>query len=68
MVTSILFKLATSIALKLLTSEALQDLLIWTVEKLAASTKTNVDDELVVMIKKHLHAADEGKEKPLVGE
>lgn len=65
MVTSILFKLISSVALKLLTSEALQDLLIWSVEKLASSTKTHVDDELVAMIKKHLAAADAGQEKPI---
>ncbi len=60
---SILMKLAGSIAMKLLTSDALQDLFIWSAEKLAANTKSSVDDELVDIIKKHLEKADEAKKE-----
>ena len=52
-------KVLLSIAMKLLTEEALEALIIFALDKLAKSTKTTVDDELVVFVKKSLGKADD---------
>jgi hypothetical protein len=52
--TSALGKVLLSIAVKLVAEDALEDLLIFGLAKLAGSTKTAVDDELLALVKKHL--------------
>lgn len=62
LIVSLLSKAMLSIAMKLLASAALEDLLVWLADSLAKLTKTNVDDELVTVIKKALgHPVDEVK-------
>lgn len=51
---NVLGKVVLSMGMKLVAEEALEDLIIWAMEKLAASTKTKVDDELAAIVKKHL--------------
>lgn len=51
---SILLKTLLSLGIKLLTEKYLEELIIWILTKLAKSTKTKVDDELVEITKKHL--------------
>lgn len=44
-------KVLMSIGMKLLSEKLLEQLILWGFEKLAASTKTKVDDELYAMVK-----------------
>jgi hypothetical protein len=50
----IALQMLISLGTKLLTEALLEELLIFTLEKMAKLTKSKVDDELVDMIKKHL--------------
>ena len=47
-------KVLLSIGMRLLSEAVLEQLLVWVLEKLAASTKTKVDDELLEMVKSAL--------------
>lgn len=47
-------KVLMSLGMRLLSEKLLEELLIWLLEKLAASSKTKVDDELLEMVKKAL--------------
>ena len=51
---SFVLKTLVSIGTKLLTEALLEELIIFTLEKLSKSTKSKADDELVSIIKKHL--------------
>lgn len=48
---TLLPKVLLSIGIRMLSEETIEKLLIWGMEKLAASTKTTVDDELLQMVK-----------------
>lgn len=49
-----LLKMLTGMAMKLLSEKLLEELLLWCLKKLAESTKTKVDNELLAMVEKHL--------------
>jgi hypothetical protein len=51
---SILLKMLVNLGTKLLVEELLEELLMFSLKKLAKSSKTKVDDELVKIIEKHL--------------
>ena len=53
---SALVSTLTGMLTRLLTEKALEDLLLWAAEKLAASSESKMDDELVAKIKGHLDA------------
>lgn len=58
-----LSKLLMSLLVKLLAESALEDLLVFLLKKLSESTKTQVDDELLAIVQKHLgRAADQPKQ------
>ena len=48
---SVILKAAARIGLSLLMGKHMEDFLIWVAEKVAASTRTTVDDELVKIVK-----------------
>lgn len=50
----LLLKILMSIGMKLLTSDAILDMLLFVLEKGAEASKVKWDDELVVIVKKHL--------------
>ena len=54
MLIALLPKILLSLGIRLLNEKLVEELLIWGIGKLAASTKTNVDDELYEMVKKAL--------------
>ena len=47
-------KVLFSIGMKVLSEKLLEELLLWSLQKLAESSKTTVDDELFAMVKKAL--------------
>ncbi len=51
---SFILKSLLSIGTKLLTEALLEELLMFSLEKLSKMSKTKVDDQLVNIIKKHL--------------
>jgi len=53
-ITAALLRVLMSIAVKLVAEKALEDLLIFLLVKLSESTKTQVDDELLAIVRKHL--------------
>jgi hypothetical protein len=55
---AIISKILIHLGMKLLTSDAILELLLFTVEKGAKSSKVVWDDELVEIIKKHLKAKE----------
>lgn len=58
-----LSKLLMSLLVKLLAESALEDLLVFLLKKLSESTKTQVDDELLAIVQKHLgRSADQPKQ------
>ena len=56
MVPKVLFR----IGMQLLSEKVLEELILWSLEKLAKSSKTTIDDELFEIVKK---ALEEKKEK-----
>lgn len=51
---SIIIKALSSLGLRLLSEKLIEELILWGLEKLAKSSKTRVDDELLEMAKRHL--------------
>ncbi len=56
----VVLKVLGGILMKLLAEKALEDLIIFGMEKLAQSTNSKVDDDLVAIVKK----AIKGEQKP----
>lgn len=66
MVQQLLLKALMGIVMKLLASQALEDLLLWGMDSLANSTKTNVDNELVAVVRRYLgEKADAAADQPV---
>jgi hypothetical protein len=51
---NIVLQAMIGLGLKVLSESLIQDLFMFTVRKLAVSTKTKVDDELLGIVEKHL--------------
>jgi hypothetical protein len=51
---SIVMKALMSMGMKLLTEKFLEEIIVWGMKKLAASTKTKIDDELAETVARHL--------------
>ena len=51
---SFVLKALVSIGTKLLTEALIEELVVFTLDKISKSTKSKADDELVAMVKKHL--------------
>jgi len=51
---SVVLKMLMSLGAKLLTEALLEELLMFSLKKLAKSSKTKIDDELVKIVEKHL--------------
>jgi len=51
---TLLPKVIGSLFMRLLSEKLLEELILWGLKKLAASTKTRVDDELYAMAEKQL--------------
>lgn len=54
----LMIKMLSGLAMKLLSEKLLEELLLWSLEKMAQSTRTKVDDQLYKLVKEHL----DGKE------
>ena len=51
-------KVLMGIGMQLMSEKLLEELILWSLEKLAKSSKTKVDDELFEMVKKALKKDD----------
>ena len=52
---AVLPKVLLSLGMKLLSEKLVEELLLWSLGKLADMTKTKVDDELYQLVTKHLN-------------
>jgi len=55
---SVIGKALVTMGMKLLAEEFIEDIIIWGAKKLAASTKSKADDELVARIEQQLKSQD----------
>lgn len=57
-VATTLLKVIASLVMKLVTAQAIEDLVLFLLKKLAASTESKADDELLIIVEKHLKKAE----------